>query len=93
MIVFSVLQPAGFYFFLLWLSALWWMRLPKRLMQASQCKGLLPAHWWVELGLVPLVSRAVLKKTLSSLSADGQVGVSPCWLFGLRQPSTGAYRL
>ena len=39
------------------------------------------AHWWVELGLVPLVGRAMsrgmfrgsleLRKTLGSLSADG----------------------
>ena len=41
----------------------------------------MPAHWWVELGLVPLVDRAMsrgvfrgscgLRKTLGSLSADG----------------------
>ena len=39
------------------------------------------AHWWVELGLVPLVGRAIsrgvfrvgsrLRKTLGRLSADG----------------------
>ena len=57
------------------------MRLSKRLLQASWWEGLVPAHWWVELGLVPLVGRAMsgvcllssglLWKTLSSLSADG----------------------
>ena len=41
----------------------------------------MPAHWWVELGLLPLVGRAIsrgvfrggygLRKALSSLSADG----------------------
>ena len=41
----------------------------------------MPAHWWVELGLVPLVGKAVsrgmfrgvceLGATLSSLSVDG----------------------
>ena len=51
------------------LSALWWMRLSKRLVHASWWKGL--AHWWVELGLILLVGRTVLRKMLSSLSADG----------------------
>ena len=50
-------------------------------MQASRWEGLIPAHWWVELGLFSVVSRALsssvfrsscgLRKTLSSLSADG----------------------
>ena len=41
----------------------------------------MPAHWWVELGLVPLVGRAMsrcmsrddfgLRTTLGSLSVDG----------------------
>ena len=44
---------------MLLLSALWWMRLSKRLVQASWWEGLVPAHWWVELGLAPLVGRAV----------------------------------
>ena len=53
----------------------------QRLVQASWWEGLLPAPWWVELGLVPLVGRAmsrgafrgdfVLRKTLGRLSADG----------------------
>ena len=56
------------------------MRLVPRLVQASSCEGLVPAHWLVELGLVPLVgismSRDVfrgicaLKKTLGSISDD-----------------------
>jgi len=44
--------------------------------------GLVPAYWWVELGLVPLVGRAIsegvfisgsclFRTTLSRLSADG----------------------
>ena len=48
------------------------------------------AHWWVELGLVSLVDRAVsrgvfrggygLRKTLSSLSADGSGCVPALWV-------------
>ena len=63
------------------LSAPWWVRLPKKLVQTSWWGGLVPAHWWVELGLVPLVGRVVsrgvfiggclLRTTLSSLSAAG----------------------
>ena len=56
---------------MLLLSALWWMRLSKRLVQASWWEWVVPAHLLVELGLVPLVGRALLRKTLSSLSADG----------------------
>ena len=44
---------------MLLLSAVWWMRLSKRLVQASLCEGLVPVHWGVELGLVPLVGRAM----------------------------------
>ena len=53
-----------------------------RLVQASSWEGLVLAHWWVALGLVPLAGRAVsrgvfrggcgLRKTLSSLCADGR---------------------
>ena len=46
------------------------MRLSNRLMQASWWEGLVPDHWLVELGLAPRVGRAVLRKTLSSLSSD-----------------------
>ena len=66
------------------------MRLCKRLVQASLWEEF---HWWVELGLVPLMRRAVLRKILSSLSTDVWDCVPPCWLFGLRLPSTGGHRL
>ena len=61
------------------------------------------AHWWVELGLAPLVGRARcrcmcrdgcgLRIPLGNLSA--MVGaLSPLsFLFSLSSPSTGAYRL
>ena len=49
--------------------------------QASWWEELVPAHWWVELGLIPLVGRAVsrgvlragsgFRMTLGNLSADG----------------------
>ena len=49
-------------------------------LEASWWEGPVPAHWWVELGLVPLVSRAIsgrvfrdscgLRKSLGSLSGD-----------------------
>ena len=51
----SVPQAVG----LLLLSALWWVRLVQGLVQASWWEGPVPAHWWVELGLVFLVGRAV----------------------------------
>ena len=86
------------------LSAPWWVRLPKKLVQTSWWGGLVPAHWWVELGIVILVGRAMsrdvfiggcgLMKTLSSLSAVGR-GCVPALLFVgcLRHPSTGAFGL
>ena len=40
------------------------------ILQASSWEGLVPFSWWVELSPVPLVGRAFLRKTLSSLSAD-----------------------
>ena len=50
-------------------------------MQTSFREGQVPAHWWVELGLGPLVGRAVsrgvfrggcrLRNTFLSLSDDG----------------------
>ena len=59
-------------------------------MQASCWKGLVPSQWWVELGLVPLMGRAMsrgvfrvgcgLRGTLGSLSADGW-GCVPTLLF------------
>ena len=62
----------------------------------------MPGHWWVELGLGPLVGGAMSRgmsrggcgprKLLGSLSADGW-GCVPALLFGLRCPSTGVHRL
>ena len=46
------------------------MMLPKRRVQVSSWEGLVPAHWWVEVDLVLLVGRVVLRLTLSRLS-DG----------------------
>ena len=57
------------------------MRLSQRLVQVSWWERLVPAHWWVELGMplwwpgpcqgVSLVGSYMLRKTLSSLAADG----------------------
>ena len=47
------------------------MRLSKKLVQATFWEELVPTQWWVELGLVPLVGRAMLIDTLSLLSAFG----------------------
>ena len=73
------------------------------LLQASWWEGLVPAHWWVQPGLVPLVGRVLSgvvlirqlwapENFINSLSADGW-GCAPVLLFGLRHPSTGACRL
>lgn len=61
------------------------MKLTQGFVMASQWEGQVLAHWWVKLGLVPLVGRAVLRgvikgscvprKTLGSLSADKLVCV------------------
>ena len=71
----------GIVVILLLVSAPWWVRLVQRLVHASWQEGLVPAHWWVELGPGPLVSRALsrdisrrgcgLRTPLGSLSADG----------------------
>ena len=63
------------------MSALLLVTLVLRLVRASWWKVLVLAHWWVELGLVPLVGRAMsrgvfiggceLSVALSTLSADG----------------------
>ena len=42
----------------------------KRLVQASWWERLVPAHSYVELGLVRLVGRDMLHKTSGNLSAD-----------------------
>ena len=47
-----------------------WIRLSKRFVQVSWWDGLVPAQWWVQLGLVSLVGRAMLRKSLSHSSAD-----------------------
>ena len=69
------------------------MRLSTRFVQSYYWESLVPACWWVELGLATLVGRAVLRKTLSSLSADGESVLLPCFLSGLRHLSTGVSRL
>lgn len=61
-----------------------------------------PTHWWLDLGLGPLMARAIprgmsrsgceLRPFLGSLSADRQ-GCVPAQLFDLQCPSTDAYRL
>lgn len=61
----------------------------------------MPALWWVELDLLPLVvmSSGVftggceLSTTVGNPSADGWGSVPPCWWFGLRHPNTGACTL
>ena len=55
----SVPQAAGLQFLFLLLSAPSWMKLSERLVQASWRVRLVPTHWWVELGLVPVAGRAV----------------------------------
>ena len=62
------------------MSAHWWVRLVQGPGPTSQWEGLVPVHWSGELGLVPLVTRAMsrdvfregcgLRMTLGSLSAD-----------------------
>ena len=68
----------GVVIFLCLMSAPWWVRLAQRLLQASWRAGLVPAHWWMELGLGLLVGRTMyrgscgLRKSLGIiLSADG----------------------
>ena len=47
--------------------ALGWIMLILRLMQTPWKVALVPAHWWVELGLVPMVSRVCLQVAVSSV--------------------------
>ena len=61
-------------------------------MQASWWERLVPAHSYVELGLVYLVSRDMLHKTLGNLSADWW-GCGLNTLIGLSHPSTEDYSL
>ena len=68
------------------MSALWWVKVVLRLLEVSWWEGLVPSCWWVELGLILLVGRAVsrgvfiggceLSMTLGTLSADGWICVS-----------------
>ena len=46
-------------------SALWRMRLFKRLVQASWWEWLEPAHWWMQVDLVLLMSRVMLRHVFS----------------------------
>ena len=79
----------------------WWMRLYKTCVGfLVESRGLVPAPWWVELGLVLwwsgpcqgmfLTGSCMLRKTSNSLSDNGW-GYVPCLLvFGQSCPSTGA---
>ena len=79
------------------------IRLFQGLVQASLWEGLVPACWWVELGLIPLVDQAVsrgvfrggcgFRMTLGSLSADEGVCVPTRLVVVLRCPSLGYCRL
>ena len=83
MIAVSFLQAAGLCFLLLLLSAPWWMRLSKRLVQVSWCRSL----WWAEpCQGVCLASSCVLRKTLSCPSADG-CGCVPALLVAWHEAS------
>ena len=62
---------------MLLLSFPWWVRLVWSLIQVSWWEGLVPAHWWVELGPRPLVGRGMSRggsrhrKSLGSPSTHG----------------------
>ena len=55
----SFSQAARSEFLLFLVSTPWWMILVQGLVYTSWREGLVPVHWWVELGLGPLVGRAV----------------------------------
>ena len=59
MFVVCVPQATGTLFLLLLVSAPSWMNLVQELVQASWYKALVPSHWCVELGIAPLVGRAM----------------------------------
>ena len=79
------------------------MCLVQELLQGSWWEGLVPAHWCVEPGVIPQLGRAVsmgifrddagLRMGLLSLSVMHKSVFQPCWLFGLRHPSTGSCRM
>ena len=58
------------------------MKLSKRLVQASWWEGVVPAHWWLELGLVPLAGRAVSRGLFSRLLWAQEDFKQPicCWV-------------
>ena len=58
------------------MSASWWVKFILMLVQASWWEGLVLAHRWVELGLVPLVGRAI----------SVGVFIGDCCLWLTRQP-------
>ena len=101
--MFFLLNSVGLLFLLLLVSASWWVCLVQGLLQASWWEGLVPAHWWVEQGLIPQLGRAVsrgifrggagLRVALLRLSAMHRSVFPPCWLCGLRHPSTGSCRM
>ena len=49
--------------------------------------------WWVELGFSLWWAGQSSVKLLSTCLLMGGAMFSPCWLFGLRGPSTGVYSL
>lgn len=61
------------------------MRLSLQRLAGFLVGGLAPVSWWVVLGLVRLVVRAMLRKTLCDLSAGmGGAVFQSCWSFGLQ---------
>ena len=77
----SVTQAAGLSFFLVLMSASWWVKFIFVLVHSSWQEGLVLAHRWVELGLVPLVGRAI----------SVGVFIGDCCLWMTRQPSADGW--
>ena len=69
------------------------MRLSKRIVQASWWEGIVLALWCVELGLVLLVGKAMLRKTLSSLSLNGSVCLPTLLVVWPEMAQPGSYWL
>ena len=98
----SVPQAAGLSFFLVLMSASWWVKFILVLVHSSWQEGLVLAHRWVELGLVPLVGRAISVGVfigdcclwMTRQPVCWWVGLCPTfWLVVLRYPSSGAWVL
>ena len=53
--------------------------LPKRRVQVSSWEGLVPAHWWVEVGLILLVGRVVLGLKPNNQHRSVYTGADSCW--------------